>query len=237
MMLSIVLAAYNEGKNVLYLTSRLIKTIKLMKIPFEIIYVVAGEDDTIEILKKIQKKEKNLRLFYSKKPSGLGRAFKLGLSKISQNTTHVLTLDADLNHQPEELPYFFEAMKNKTADIVVGSRYVRGGSINVFPWRKRIISKATNILVAIVTGMYVKDKTSNYRLYRRPVIDVIIKKMRLSGFECVVEMLLIAAKSNFKITETPIQFKWRVYGESKLNMLKTAAGYIKLFRNMNLYKK
>lgn len=236
MKVSIVIAAYNEEKNVRGLTSRLIQTADSMKIPFEILYVVEGEDRTIDILKELQKKEKRLRLFYSKKPSGLGRAFRLGLSNISDDSTHVLTMDSDLNHQPEEIPLFFEAMRNQNADVVIGSRYTLGGSINVFPWHKRIISRFTNMLVAIMTGVRAKDKTSNYRLYKRQVADIIAKKMLFPGFECVVEMLLIAAKNKFRIAEVPIQFKWRVHGESKLRIFKTGIGYLKLFLNISSYK-
>ncbi|MBN1645280.1 glycosyltransferase [Candidatus Woesearchaeota archaeon] len=236
MMLSVVIAIYNEEKNVKELTLRLIKTLNSLKIPFEIIYIVEGEDQSINILKQLQKKEKRLRLFYSKKPSGLGRAFKTGFCNIRRDSTHILTLDADLNHQPEEIPYFFKLMKKQNADMVIGSRFVSGGSIDIFPWHKRIVSRFTNVLVEIVTGIKAKDKTSNYRLYTRQALNCVVNKMKFPGFETVVEMLLITAKNKFRIAETPIQFKWRVHGESKLNMFKTAIGYFKLFLRISSYK-
>ena len=228
-MLSVVIAAYNEEKNIGELTSRLITVLDLNKIPFQILYVVEGEDKTIDVLKEYCKKEKRIRFFYNPKPSGLGRAFKKGLLNIPKEATHVLTMDADLNHQPEELPLFFDAMNKTKADMVIGSRYIPGGSINSFPYHKRIISKFTNFFVALVTGIRTKDKTTNYRLYTRRAIDCIAQKMFFPGFECVVEMLLIAVKYNFKIIEVPIQFKWRIHGKSKLKIFKTGMGYLKLF--------
>lgn len=229
MMLSVVIAAYNEEKNIGELTSRLIKILDSNRVPFEILYVIAGQDKTIEIVKEYCRTEKRIRFFYSPYPSGLGNAFKKGFLCISENATHVLTMDADLNHQPEELPLFFDAMKKINADVIVGSRYVPGGSINTFPYHKRIISKFTNFFVALITGIRTKDKTSNYRLYARRSIDCIAKKMYFPGFECVIEMLLIAVKHNFRIVEVPIQFKWRIHGKSKLKLAKAGIGYLKLF--------
>lgn len=229
MMLCIVIAAYNEEKNIGELTSRLITVLDSNKIPFQILYIIEGEDKTAAVLKEYCKKEKRIYFFYNPKPSGLGRAFKKGLLNIPKEATHVLTMDADLNHQPEELPLFFDAMNKTNADIVVGSRYVPGGSINSFPYHKRIISKFTNLFVALVTGIKTKDKTTNYRLYTRQAIDCISQRMFFPGFECVVEMLLIATKYKFNAVEVPIQFKWRIHGQSKLKIFKTGIGYLKLF--------
>jgi len=229
MKLSVVIAAYNEEYNIEPLTSRIIRILDLNKIPFEIIYVVEGNDRTIDILRRYQQKDPRLKLIYHSVPLGLGNAFKKGLMNISKESTHVLTMDADLNHQPEEIPSFFEAMGRKNADVIVGSRYIQGGSINQFPFYKRVISKFTNTMVDLLTGIRVKDKTSNYRLYTRKAADCVAKKIFFPGFECVVEMLLIVARNNFKITEVPIQFKWRVHGTSKLKIFKTGKGYMWLF--------
>jgi dolichol-phosphate mannosyltransferase len=229
MMLSVVIAAYNEEKNVRILTSRIIKVLDSHRIPFEILYVVEGEDGTLDVLKKIQKREKRLRVIYSKKPLGLGGAFKRGFLNVNKKATHVLTLDADLNHQPEEIPSFFQTMKKCNTHIVIGSRHIKGGSINTFPLYKRLISEFTNHLVVLVTGMKIKDKTSNYRLYDRRVIDLIAKQMSFKGFESVIETLFIAAKNKCKIVETPIQFKWRIHGKSKLKFSSASLGYVKLF--------
>lgn len=228
-MLSVVIAAYNEEKNVGILTSRIIQVLDSYKLPFEILYVVEGEDGTLKVLQEIQKKEKRLRIIYSKQPLGLGLACKKGFLNINKKATHILTLDADLNHQPEEIPSFFKAMKKHNAHIVIGSRYVKGGSINTFPWYKRLISEFTNYIVVLVTGMKAKDKTSNYRLYDRRIIDIIAKQMSFKGFESVIETLLIATKNKCKIVETPIQFKWRIHGKSKLNFASASVGYVKLF--------
>lgn len=229
MMLSVVIAAYNEEKNIGELTSRLIGMLDSKNIEFQILYIIEGEDKTIDVLKEYCKKEKRIHFFYNPKPQGLGNAFKKGFLSIPKEATHVLTMDADLNHQPEELPLFFDALKQTSADVIIGSRYVPGGSINTFPYHKRLISKFTNLFVVLVTGIRIKDKTSNYRLYTRRVVDCLAQKMFFPGFESIVEMLLIAAKNNFKMTEVPIQFKWRIHGKSKLKLFKTGIGYLKLF--------
>jgi dolichol-phosphate mannosyltransferase len=232
MMLSVVIAAYNEEKNVGILTSRIIQVLDSHRIPFEILYVVEGEDGTLDVLKKIQKKERRLRIIYSKKPLGLGRAFKRGFMNISSKATHVLTLDSDLNHRPEEIPQFFDTMKKRKADVIIGSRSTSDRATGMFPGPKKIISLVTNALLSLVTNIQVKDKTSNYRLYTRRALDSIMDNMKFPGFESVVEMLWIAVKKKFRTAETPIHFEWRIHGESKLNFLTTGWGYAKLFMKL-----
>lgn len=155
--ISTVIAVFNEENNIIPLTKRLIKVLE-KEGNFEIIYIISGEDNTLENIKTI--KDNRIKISYSKKPKGLGKDFKTGFSIISKNANYVLTMDADLNHQPEEIPRFLKKIEEN--DIVIGSRHVLGGKRENIPLWKIIISDFTNIFFTILSGVKTKDKT--YRI-------------------------------------------------------------------------
>ena len=141
--LSIVIAAFNEEKNIEELTLRIDKTMKSLNIPYELIYVIAGTDNTINI---VRNKEKSLPIksFYNAQPGGLGTDFKKGFAAVSPSAKYVITMDADLNHHPEQIPALLNAIKEKKVDIVIGSREVSGSVIINIPKWKRGVSKIAN---------------------------------------------------------------------------------------------
>ncbi len=229
MLLSIVIPAYNEAKNLEELTERFYKVLKKQKINFEIIYVIQGTDGAFEKLKKLHKGgKKELKIYYYPKPLGVGPAFKIGFNKISPGATHVLTMDADLNHQPEEFPKFLEKMQSTDADIIIGSRKIKGGKMERMPLMKKMISGFVNILLPLLFISHVKDLTSGYRLFKKKVISSIKDEISSKNFEFYPEVLLLARRKEFKMKEIPITFKYRIHGESKLNFMTSGVGYAKL---------
>ena len=225
--LSVVIAAFNEESNIEELTLRIDKALKTYKIPYELIYVIAGTDNTIKIAYELQKKLP-ITIFYTPQPGGLGYDFKKGFAAVSPSAQYVLTMDADLNHHPEEIPLFLKKIKEKNADIVVGSRVIEGGITENIPGWKRFVSKIANTVFKLITNIPVQDKTSGYRLYKNKVIQQIAPEIHSKNFEFLMEILIIAAKKKYVITEIPITFTYRIHGKSKMNFIKTAMGYAKL---------
>ncbi len=226
MKVSFVIAAYNEEGTVQQLTERIYTVVKQHNIPYEIIYALAGTRDAYAILTMLQKKIRHLKLFYTKKPEGLGNAFRFAFSKVARDSDYVVTMDADLNHQPEEVPRFLKAVKTTNADVIIGSRYVKGAKRERIPFWKRLLSDLINAAFTIIYGLRVKDKTSGYRLYKKKALDTI--RFSSVNFEFLPEILILAKRQNLKLVEVPITFKYRVIGTSKLNLIKTATGYLKL---------
>lgn len=226
--LSIVIAAYNEKGNIEELINRLAKQLKILRIHHEIILVIDGDDGAFESVNYLIKHKKyaNIKISASKKPRGFGNAFKKGFSMVSKDSTHILTLDSDLNHRPEEMEKFFKAMQKNSADIVIGSRFIKGGSIAKRGVIKEIVSRAANIMFPWILGLKVKDISSGYRLYEKRVITQCLPKLRSKNFEFLAEILYRSKK--YKMIEIPINFAKRGYGNSKFNLLKTAAGYLRL---------
>jgi glycosyltransferase involved in cell wall biosynthesis len=119
--LAVVIAAYNEEENIGPLTSRLVRTLDSVGSAWRLIYVIESQDHTFEIAQRFAVERPEVQSLYSPAPSGLGRAFRRGFAAIPADTDIVATMDADLNHQPEQLPWLIEAALASGADIVGGA--------------------------------------------------------------------------------------------------------------------
>ena len=137
-------------------------------------------------------------------------------------------MDGDLNHQPEELPSFIKKMEETDSDIIIGSRMVKGGKLDKYPSWKGIVSGFTNKVLPFLTGCRVKDLTSGYRLIKSDVIKKLRGNITSRNFEFYPEFLIKAKNEGFSMIETPIHFKYRIRGKSKLNFFTSGSGYIKL---------
>jgi glycosyltransferase involved in cell wall biosynthesis len=126
-------------------------------------------------------------------------------------------MDADGSHDPAYLPALIGKIFDGY-DVVVGSRYIPGGSIVGWGVKRKIISKTANWLARQICGIKIKDATSGYRAIRSEIVKRIgLEKTSSSGFSFQVEFLFLAEKAGFKIAETPIKFVDRVKAKSKLN--------------------
>ncbi len=226
MYLSIVISLYNEKENVLELTKRLINSLNALGLSFEIIYVIDGDDGSYEILKKHV--GSNVILDYSKKCRGFKNSFLRGFSLVNRKSEFVLTMDGDLNHQPEEIVKLIKVINSSGSDIAIGSRYVFDGRIENLSLWKRWLSKIANLVTILFFDLKIKDKTSGFRIYKKKVIDAIAFKCISDGFEFLFEIIVRARRKGYKIVEIPIIFKAREKGKSKFKVIKTIRGYVNL---------
>lgn len=235
---SCVIAAYNEKGNIEKLFLEISEIMKAQKINYEIIGIIDGNDGTYESLLNLKKQKKNnkIKLYHHDTPLGLGRAFGKGFNLVNKNSTHVLTMDADLSHDPKEIPILLNEMEKTNADIIIGSRYCSGGGMSGVPKWKKFLSKIMNIFFNFITSISASDKTSGYRIYTKEANDLIKNKYTLKNFAFLPEILVLAQKRNLKIIEYPIHFKYRTLGVSKMNIIKTSRGYLKLLYNIFIKK-
>jgi len=228
--LAVVIAAYNEEENIEELTRRLDRTLRtLPACTSEILFVVEGRDRTREILEGLSREVPNLRILYQEEPSGLGNAFRRGFAAVVPDVDYVVTMDADLNHQPEEIPRLVEALRRTQCDILVGSRFLAASRVDGAPLWKRFLSGIINRLMRRLFGLSVLDKTSGFRVYRAEVLrDVTFEN---PNFAFLPEILIRAHAAGFRIAEEPIHFIFRVHGRSKMRLWATSLSYLKLLRN------
>lgn len=150
-------------------------------------------------------------------PRGLGRSYIDGLAQaLAQPVDLVCQMDADLSHDPRQLPDLIQAATN--ADVVIGSRYVEGGEIVNWPLSRRLLSRFANAYIRSVTRLSAHDCTSGYRCWRRDAIRAVgLDSVMSDGYAFLVELLFRAAQRGCRIAEVPITFVERREGESKLS--------------------
>ena len=145
-----IVPAYNEKGNLEELIKRLETALTPLCKVFTIMFVIQGDDGSRELLEKIAKKHSNITYLYYPQPLGIGIAFQKGFKQVTGSYTHVLTLDADLNHDPSNIIHFFNKMDTSKADLIVGSRYMPGGKfLDRRAW-KRFASRLVNRVVQLI---------------------------------------------------------------------------------------
>jgi dolichol-phosphate mannosyltransferase len=224
--ISTVIMLYNEEEVIDEFSTRLLKSLDALNHDYEVIFVVEGTDSTLQKVSELAKWNPRVRVEYHEKRLGLGKATKKGLSLVDPKSDYVLTMDSDLNHDPEEIERLLEAAKE--ADVVVGCRSKTRGLVTELPWFKRMVSASTNWVLRNAFRMESSDITSGFRVYSTKTIESVRDELISKNFEVTAELLIRAKKKGFSITEVPITFTRRPRGTSKLSFVKSGAGYIVL---------
>ena len=148
---------------------------------------------------------------------GLGRSYIDGIAKSIHDPVDVICqMDADLSHDPRHLPALIEATAQ--ADVVIGSRYIPGGAVVNWPFRRRLLSRWANIYIRTITRLSPRDCTSGYRCWRRETLAAMpLERFISDGYSFLVEMLYVTANKGSRIAEVPITFIERRQGVSKLS--------------------
>jgi len=240
MNLSIIIPTYNEKENIQLIIGKIIENLKNKKINYSIIIVDDNSPDgTGKIIDEISQKNKRVFIVHRKEKLGVGGAyvegFKFSLKKLKPDL--LMTMDADLSHDPRYICDIVSAIKDY--DIVIGSRYVKGGKIVNWGIVRRVISRGANLLAKYVLGLKNNDCTAGFKCFKREIIESIdFSKISSNGYSFILEMLYICKEKGFKIGEVPIVFVNRSLGESKISkkeMYQTFKLLLKLKFNKNLF--
>jgi len=221
-----VILLYNEEEVIDEFADRLVGALDRLGPDYEIIFVVEGNDTTLDKVTALSKANPRIRVEYSQDRLGLGKAMKKGLGLVGTDSNYVLTMDADLNHDPEEIRSLLDA--SKQADVVVGCRSKSRGLVKELPWFKRMVSASTNWVLRNTFDIQSSDVTSGFRVYDRKVVESVRDELVSKNFEVTAELLIRAKKKGFSIVEVPITFTRRPRGTSKLSFLKSGVGYVVL---------
>ena len=210
----IVIPTYNEIENI----ERIIKAIFSYQPDINILVVDDNSPDgTGDLVKKIQKDQKTIHLLERPGKQGLGAAYMAGFKFALQNGyEYIFEMDADFSHDPKEIPQFLKAID--TSDLVLGSRYIRGVNVVNWPLKRLLLSYYANVYTRLVTGMPICDATGGYKCFRRKVLEQIdFDKIHSTGYAFQIELTFKAWRKGFTVSEIPIIFIDRVFGESKLS--------------------
>lgn len=212
----IVIPTYNEINNIKKLISI------LLKLDSKINIVVVDDnspDGTGGVVDNLKKKYfKRLTIIHRTGKLGLGSAYKTGFKHVlkHKNASLIISMDADFSHNPKYIIEFVKKI-NQGYDVVVGSRYIRGGGVS-WAMHRILISKCANLFANSILNLGVHDVTGAFRCYKREVIESIpFNNIKSEGFSFLQEILFYCKKNKFKMGEVPIFFLDRKKGKSKLS--------------------
>jgi dolichol-phosphate mannosyltransferase len=215
--IGVILPTYREEDNI----SKLIEAIEDLKLDASILVIDdSSPDETAEIVQEKQNKYKNILLCVRPRKSGLGTAitdgFKYFLS-LKQPPKYIITMDADYSHNPQDIPQLLSKMYESECAIVIGSRYVKGGKIEGWPFTRKIISRTANSIARFSLGLKLHDCTSGFRCYSTKFLRATITNLHSHTYEIQIETIRQATLRNFCLKETPVLFVNRKIGKSKLS--------------------
>jgi apolipoprotein N-acyltransferase len=178
----------------------------------------SSPDGTAAIVRELMEGEPRLRLLERPPRSGLASAYEEGFARaLEEGYDLIVEMDADLSHDPVELGPLLEAARD-TYDLVVGSRYVPGGSVTNWSRVRLALSKTGNTYARLMLGIPLHDATSGYRVYRRQLLqDLVSEPFHADGYGFQVELVMRAWLRGWAIGEVPITFREREHGHSKLS--------------------
>lgn len=223
----IIIPTYNELENL----PPLVKEI-FSNAPATDILVVDDNspDGTGELAEKMSTEDSRIHVLHRSGKLGLGTAYLAGFKyAIDQRYDAAFEMDADFSHDPRHLPDFLA--KIEQADLVIGSRYIPGGSTPNWSLGRRFISGGGNVYARTLLRLPIRDCTAGFRCYRREVLESIeLDKIHSQGYGFQVEMAYRVYKLGFKIVETPIVFMDRRVGKSKMSSAIFLEGFLYVLR-------
>ena len=178
----------------------------------------SSPDGTAGIVRELMAGEPRLRLVERPIRSGLASAYEEGFGRaLEEGYDLIVEMDSDLSHDPAELGALLEAARDRF-DLVVGSRYVPGGSVTNWSRLRLTLSRTGNTYARMMLGVPLQDATSGFRAYRRAVLqDLVAQPFHADGYGFQVELVMRAWLHGWTIGEVPITFREREHGHSKLS--------------------
>jgi len=228
--LSLILPTYNEEGSIEKLLRTTHEVLQKNEISHELIIVDDGSKDrTRAIIQKLQQEIPEVVLIPRDNERGLASALVRGYN--SAHGIYLGSMDTDLAHDPKHLPEMLDILDYNKADFVIGSRYVKGASFKGKPLINKMASIVGQIVIKTLLGVTVKDTSNNYRIFKRAIWETIKNKLHPDGNIMITEIVYLAQKNNFRITEIPIAYVERREGKSKLSIIKETARFFKnIFR-------
>ncbi|MEV5445140.1 polyprenol monophosphomannose synthase [Streptomyces sp. NPDC052644] len=210
----VIIPTYNEADNIASIVSRVRTSVPTAHI------LVADDnspDGTGKIADELADSDDHVHVLHRAGKEGLGAAYLAGFAwGIERGYDVLVEMDADGSHQPEELPRLLAALDG--ADLVLGSRWVPGGSVVNWPKSRELLSRGGSLYSRTLLGVPIKDVTGGYRAFRRRTLEGLgMDQVASQGYCFQVDLAWRTVKAGFKVVEVPITFVERERGDSKMS--------------------
>ena len=210
----IVLPTYDEHDNLPRIVPRI-----LAAAPEVDVLVVddSSPDGTGEIADEIARREVRVKVMHRPRKDGLGPAYLAGFARaLGEGYGRILEMDADCSHDPAAIPSLLAA--SREADLVLGSRYVRGGGTVHWGLGRRLLSRGGSLYAGLILGLDVEDLTGGFKCFRREVLEALdLGTVTSTGYAFQIELTYRAIRRGFRVVEVPITFRDRRVGKSKMS--------------------
>jgi dolichol-phosphate mannosyltransferase len=212
----VIIPTYNEAENLPTIVAR-------VHTANPDVHILVADDNspdgTGKLADELAEKDERVKVLHRAGKEGLGKAYLAGFAwGIDHEYDVICEMDADGSHRPEDFPALLKALVDTNADLVLGSRYVRGGKTVGWPKHREILSKGGNTWVRLVTGMKLADATGGYRLFRRETLERIeLSTVASAGYTFQVDLAWRTVRAGLKVVEVPITFVERELGASKMS--------------------
>jgi dolichol-phosphate mannosyltransferase len=212
----LILPTYNEAENV----GPIVHAARAALRPGDRILIVDDNspDGTGGIADRLATELAGVEVLHRPAKEGLGRAYLAGFERaLAGGAELVLEMDADFSHDPADLPRLIAAAEGG-ADLVLGSRYVRGGSVTDWGLLRKLISRGGSWYARVVLRLQVRDLTGGFKCFRRSVLEALdLDAVHADGYGFQIELTYRTIKAGFRVVEIPIVFRDRRVGESKMD--------------------
>jgi len=209
-----VVPTYNESLNLRPLLERL----RHAQPEVDVLVVDDGSPDgTGDLAEAIAVEDPRVSVLHRTSKEGLGAAYRHGFEVALDRGYDVIgEMDADGSHQPEQLQLLLDALRD--ADLVIGSRWVPGGSIVNWPRPRELLSRGGNFYTRHLLGIRVRDATAGYRLFRRTTLERIdLDEVESAGYVFQADLAFRTLRAGLRVVEVPIEFVERARGDSKMS--------------------
>jgi len=209
-----VLPTYNEVDNLALIVGRL----RAAQPDVHVLVIDDNSPDgTGKVAEELASGDDHVSVVHRTEKGGLGAAYKHGFRVALDEGFDVIgEMDADGSHQPEQLHLLLDALRD--ADLVIGSRWIPGGSVVNWPLRRELLSRGGNLYVRLLLGVSTRDATAGYRLFRRATLEGIdLDAVESTGYVFQTDMVVRCLRAGLRVREVPIEFVERVRGDSKMS--------------------
>ncbi|AKU16979.1 polyprenol monophosphomannose synthase [Luteipulveratus mongoliensis] len=210
----VLIPTYNERENLPIIVRRVRAAVPQADV---LVLDDGSPDGTGKVADELAGDDPQIKVMHRAGKEGLGAAYLAGFAEgLAQGYDALVEMDADGSHPPESLPAMLEAAAD--ADLVIGSRWVPGGSVVNWPWHREALSRGGNLYIRVLLGMPVKDATAGYRVYRSSALrEIGLDEVASAGYCFQTDLTWRTTRAGLTVVEVPIRFVEREIGDSKMD--------------------